>query len=337
LQRKKLVCLTVAAVFASTMSAFAASASAGTLTGAGSTLVAPLEAYWNQGWSSATGNSVTFSAVGSGTGITDISKSEVNFGASDAPMSTAQAAGCANCIQIPWALSATGIGYNIPGIRTLKLNGSVLAGIYLGTINNWDNPAIAHLNKGEHFPNLAITPVHRTDGSGDTYAFTNYLGHVSSSWAREVGPPGTSVSFKAGVGNSGNLGVTTTLQNTKGAIAYIAVSYLLAHGVHVAAVQNTAGKFEYPNLSNIEDAAKFPTTVPNGYSIVDPPKKAKTAYPISTFTYVIAPTNSSVGSLLQSFINYALTTGQQYGPRLDFAPMPKGILNAAKAAVGRIQ
>jgi phosphate transport system substrate-binding protein len=335
LQSKKLLCLTVAAVLASSASAFAASASAVTLTGAGSTLVAPLEAYWNQGWSAQTGNSVSYNAVGSGTGIKDISAGAVQFGASDAPMTTAQAAGCAHCLQIPWALSATGVGYNLPGVKTLKLSGPVLAGIYLKQITNWDAPQIARLNKGVRLPNLAITPVFRTDGSGDTYAFTNYLSHVNGTFASHVGY-GTSVQFPAGVGASGNLGVTSTLESTKGAIAYIAVSYLLAHGAHVAAVENAAGKFEYPNLGNIENAANFLTTVPNGYSIVDPPKRAKIAYPISTFTYVIVPTTSSVGSLLQSFISYDLTTGQKYGPSLDFAPLPKGVLATAKSDVNKI-
>jgi phosphate transport system substrate-binding protein len=335
LQSKKLLCLTVAAVLASSMSAFAASASAATLTGAGSTLVAPLEAYWNNGWNAATGNSVTYNPVGSGTGIKDISAGAVQFGASDAPMTTAQAAGCADCLQSPWALAATGIGYNIPGVKTLKLSGPVLADIYLGTITSWNNPAIAKLNKGVHLPNLKITPVYRTDGSGDTYAVTNYLSKVSSAFSSQIGV-GTAVQFKTGVGGSGNLGVQTALSNTSGAIAYIATSYLLAHGSHVAAIENAAGRFEYPNLSNIENAANTLQTVPNGYSIVDPPKKDKIAYPISTFTYVIAPTNSSVGSLLQSFITYALTAGQQYGPHLDFAPLPKGVLATAKADVKRI-
>jgi phosphate transport system substrate-binding protein len=333
--------MTVAAVCASFGGAFASAASAATLTGAGSTLVAPLESFWGNGWGGQTGNTVTYSAIGSGKGITAISGGQVDFGASDAPLNPTQAAGCANCIQIPWALSATGVGYNIAGVPNgkLRLTGTLLAEIYLGQITNWSNPAIKAVNPGVNLPNLTITPVFRSDGSGDTYAFTNYLRAVNSTWASRIGF-GTSVSFPSppGVGAAGNLGVTTTLQNTNGAIAYIAVSYLIAHGVNVAAIQNAAGKYEYPNLTNIEAAAKIVKSVPssNAISIVDPPRKAKTAYPISTFTYVIVPTTASQGSLLQSFINYALTTGQHFGRSLDFAPMPNVVLTAAKNSVGSI-
>jgi phosphate transport system substrate-binding protein len=336
----KLVGVTVAAVLATSMGALAAAASAATLAGAGSTLVYPLEQQWATGWQGQTGNTVSYSAVGSGTGISDIQSNQVQFGASDAPMTTSQAAGCNSCIQIPWALSATGVGFNLSGVKfprhkSLQLSGPVLADIYLGSITNWDDAAIKKLNKGVKLPNLKITPVFRTDGSGDTYAFTNYLSKVSSTFAHKVGT-GTLVSFPAGSGNKGNLGVTTTLENTNGAIAYVAVAYLIHHAA-VAAIENNDHKFEFPNLQQIENAANYLTAVPNGYSIVDPPKKAKIAYPISTFTYVIVPTTSSVGSLLQSFINYALSsTGQGDGTQLDFAPMPSKVLNAAKADVGKI-
>lgn len=335
MQRKKLVCLTAAAVFASAGSAFASSAEASQLTGAGSTLVAPLEQLWASGWQAQTGNTVQFSAIGSGKGITAISGNQVDFGASDAPMSSAQAAGCANCVTIPWALSATGIGYNLPGLGSkVRLSGPVLAGIYLGQITHWNDPRITRLNKGLHMPSTAITPVHRSDGSGDTYAFTNYLSHVSSTWASKVSF-GTAVQFITGPGASGNLGVTTTLQNTPGAIAYIATSYLLAHGVQVSAIQNAAGRFEYPNLKNIENAAQTVRSIPpnSGVSIVNPSRRAKIAYPISTFTYAIVHRSSSNVGLLKSFIGYALGTGQHLGRNLDFAPMPSGVLRAAKSAL----
>jgi phosphate transport system substrate-binding protein len=334
LQRKKLLCLGVAAVCASSASAFASTASAAQITGAGSTLVAPLEAIWATNWAGQTGNSVQFSAIGSGKGITAITQSQVDFGASDAPLNPTQAAACSGCVQIPWALSATGIGYNLPGVRKLHLSGPVLANIYLGSITRWNDPQIAALNKGVSLPATAITPIHRIDGSGDTYAFTNYLTHVSGTWASRVGL-GTSVQFPAGPGNSGNLGVQTTLSNTAGGIAYIATSYLLAHGDQVAAVRNAAGKYEYPNLVNIENAAHYVRSVPanNAISIVNPPKKAKIAYPISTFTYVIARPGNA---LVKSFITYALGGGQKLGRSLDFAPMPAGVLRAAKATLGRL-
>jgi phosphate transport system substrate-binding protein len=327
-----------AAAFATTAATAQAAAAPGTLAGAGSTLVAPLEAEWANAFDNATGNTVTYNPVGSGTGIKDISGGLVDFGASDAPLTPSQAASCANCIQIPWGLSATGVGFHINGIHKLQLTGSVLANIYMGHITNWDDPAIAKLNKGEHMPNLKITPVFRTDGSGDTYAFTNYLSHISGAWSHGVGTS-TSVSFPAGVGGAKNAGVTSILESTNGAVAYIAVSYLIAHSLPAAAVKNSAGKYEYPNLNNIENAARTVKHVPasNALSIVDPPKSAKIAYPISTFTYVIVPTTAKQGALLRQFISYCLGAGQKFGPALDFAGLPSVVKNAGEAAVGKIQ
>jgi phosphate transport system substrate-binding protein len=338
--RGKLLGLTAAAIAVCggtglTSSALAAS---GTLNGAGSTLVAPLEAEWASAFQNKTGNTVNYQAVGSGTGITDISQGLVDFGASDAPLNPTQAAGCHSCVQIPWALSATGVGYHIAGVgNKLKLTGSVLAKIYLGQITTWNNPAIKSLNKGVNLPNLKITPIFRSDGSGDTYAFTNYLSAVSPTWASKVNYA-TSVSFPAGVGQKGNSGVTAALEATNGGIAYIAVSYLIAHEIPAIAIKNNAGNYEYPNLHNIESAAQTVTHVPagNALHIVDPPKSAKIAYPISTFTYVIVPQGAKQAGLLKQFINYDLTTGQHFGAALDFAPIPKIVLTAAKQAVGSL-
>jgi phosphate transport system substrate-binding protein len=313
-----------------------AMASGLTLNGAGSTLVAPFEQEWAQGFDSRTGNTVNYSAVGSGTGITDISQRTVDFGASDAPLTSAQAQACNNCTQIPWALSATGVGYNVPGVgHKLRLTGSEIAGIYLGSITNWDSSAIKRSNPSLHLPNLKITPIYRSDGSGDTYAFTNYLTEVSKTWASKVNYA-TSVQFPTSdgaVSAKGNSGVAALLEQTKGGIAYIAVSYLISQRLNAAAVQNNAGNYEYPNLSNIESAASTVKRVPssNALHIVDPSKAAKIAYPISTFTYAIVPrTGNKQASLLKSFINYALTTGQHSGPSLDFAPLPKVVLDRDK-------
>jgi phosphate transport system substrate-binding protein len=339
-QRRKSLSAAVLAVAASTgfISTAAASAASVTLNGAGSTLVAPLEAEWASAFNSRTGNTVNYNPVGSGTGIAQISAGTVDFGASDAPLNPTQAAGCHSCIMIPWALSATGIGYNVPGAgRKLHLTGSLLAAIYQGHVSNWNDPKIARVNKGVHLPNLKITPVFRSDGSGDTYAFTNYLSHVSSAWNSAVGT-GTSVSFPAGASGKGNSGVTAVLQGTPGSVAYIAVSYLIAHQLPAVAIQNAAGKYEYPNLANIENAAATVKHVPasNALSIVDPPKSAKIAYPISTFTYVIAPTTAPQGAVLKSFVQYALGAGHSFGANLDFAPLPKVVVKADKAAANRL-
>jgi phosphate transport system substrate-binding protein len=335
-RRRNLIGLTAAALAISATTGLTTSAlAAGTLNGAGSTLVAPLEAEWASAFANKTGNTVNYQAVGSGTGITDITQRLVDFGASDAPLNPTQAAACNSCVQIPWALSATGVGFHIDGIgHKLDLTGSVLAKIYLNQITNWNDPAIKKVNKGVNLPNLKITPIFRSDGSGDTYAFTNYLSDVSGAFKSQVGFS-TSVSFPTGVGQKGNSGVTAALESTNGGIAYIAVSYLIAHSIPAVAIKNAAGKYEYPNLKNIESAAQTVKHVPgnNELHIVNPPKSAKIAYPVSTFTYAIVPHGAQQAGLLKQFVKYALTSGQHFGAALDFAPLPKIVRSAANSAV----
>lgn len=314
-----------------------AGASAAGITGAGSTLVAPLMANWISTFEIKEGIPVKYGAVGSGAGIAQITARTVDFGASDAPLTPEQATACNGCVQIPWALSATGLGFNIPGVKKLNLTGKIISGIYFGKITKWNDPKIKKINPKAKLPGLTITPVFRSDGSGDTYAFTNYLSKVSKAWKNEVGFA-TSVGFKAGVGAKGNSGVTSTVTKTPGAIGYISASYLIAAGLGAAAVQNNAGNYEFPNLSNIENAASVVKSLPasNAVSITNPPKKATTAYPISTFTYAIVPHNAPQKGFLQQFLNYAVTKGQKYGAALDFAPLPKVVLSAAKGAIASL-
>jgi phosphate transport system substrate-binding protein len=315
----------------------AASTANGSLVGAGSTLIAPLMANWSQDFESRYSIGVTYGAVGSGAGIAQIQARTVDFGASDAPLNPSQAAACNNCIQFPWALTATGIAFNIPGVSRLKLTGPILAAIYLGQITTWNDPRIQKINKGVPLPNLKITPIFRSDGSGDTYAFTDYLSRISSGWASQVGRS-TSVSFPAGVGGKGNPGVTALVSSTSGGLAYISASYIIAHGLAAAALQNAAGKYEYPNLKNIAAAAAEVKRVPanNELHIVNPPKKYKLAYPLSTFSYAIVPVGAPQKSLLSKFIYYAVTTGQQFGAALDFAAVPKVVVKATLASIKRL-
>jgi phosphate transport system substrate-binding protein len=324
-------------VAASLSTGLTAAASAASLTGAGSTLMTPLMAKWTADYQGLTGNSVTYGSVGSGAGITQITNRTVDFGASDAPLTAAQAAACNNCKEIPWALTATAIAINIPGIRKLNLSPGVLAAIYLGEIKNWNDPLIAKLNKGVTLPNLAITPVYRSDGSGDTYAFTDLLSQASSTWKRLVGNA-TSVSFPVGKGGAKNDGVTALVTSTPGALAYIAASYVIAHNLNAAALQNRAGKFAYPNLKNIAAAAAAFPKVPASEEmhIVYPPKKAKSAYPLSTYSYVIVPATPNQTALVQNFISYAIGRGQQLGATLDFAPLPKAVVKADQAAIASL-
>lgn len=306
------------------------------LKGAGSSLIAPLMGNWINGFEARTsgGIKVVYGSVGSGAGIAAITNRTVDFGASDAPLTPEQAAACNGCVQIPWALTATGLAFNIKGVKKLNLSGKVISGIYFGKITKWNDPKIKKLNPGVRLPGTPITPVFRSDGSGDTYAFTNYLSKVSKAWKNERGFS-TTVSWPAGVGGKGNVGVRSVVESTNGAIGYISASYIIAAGLRAAAVQNEAGNFEFPNLKNITNAAEMVKKVPpsNELHIVNPPKKFKTAYPISTFTYAIVPHGSPKKPELEQFVNYALTNGQVYGPALDFATLPKVVLNAAKSAV----
>ncbi len=326
---KRLICCAAVALGASAAIATTAAFAGGSLSGAGSTLVAPLEAEWAHAFQSSTGNSVSYAAVGSGTGISDISHSVVDFGASDAPMTTAQASGCSNCLQIPWALSATGIGYHINALKSgLHLTGPILAGIYLGQITNWDDPQITKINKGMKLPNLKITPVFRSDGSGDTFAFTHFLSQVNATWA-STKSFATTVNFTVGISGKGNSGVAADVTSTNGSIGYISGAYLIAQHISTAAIQNQAGNFEFPNINSIINAAQQVTSAslggvqtPAGLSVTNAPKKFKIAYPISTFTYVIAPKGGKNDALVKQFIMYALTTGRSMGIGADFAPLP---------------
>ena len=335
MNRIRLLGVAITAVFV--MATGVASASAAGLTGAGSSLVAPLMANWINGFEIKEGIPVKYGSVGSGAGIAQITARTVDFGASDAPLTAAQASACNSCVQIPWALTGVAIGYNVPGVKKLNLTGPILAGIYFGRITKWNDPKIKKINPGVKLPGQTITPVFRSDGSGDTYAFTNYLSKISPAWKSEVGYA-TSVGFKAGVGGKGNSGVTSTVTKTPGAIGYISASYLIAAGLRAAAIQNKAGNYELPNLKNIESAAAAVKKVPasNELNISNPPKKAKTAYPISTFTYAIIPHNAAQKGFLQQFLNYAITKGQAYGAALDFAPLPKVVSSAAKKAIASL-
>ena len=336
---KRLASVICATAFAgSVLGLGAASASAATLNGAGSTLVAPIEAEWAAAWGQATGNTANYNPVGSGSGYKDIAAGQVDFGASDAPLSVYNnSPACNSCVEIPWALTATGVSFHLSGINRLHLTGAVLAEIYLGQITNWSDPQIKHTNPGVNLPNLPITVFWRSDGSGDTFAFTRYLSDVSPAFASKVGSS-TTVSFPVGQGAKGNTGMASAVSGTNGAIAYIAVSYMINDGLPAIGIKNAAGRYAVPNLNAIRAAAAVVHSVPanNELTIVNPPKRAKNAYVISTFTYVIVPTNATQGTLLKSFIGYALGQGQGFGPRLDFVPLPSLVRAHAQGTLNGI-
>src|SRR4051794_11967404 len=219
-----------------------------TITGAGSTLGLPLVSKWESDYNEKAGVAVTYGGIGSGSGIDQITARSVDFGASDAPLTPDQETAGNGLLQIPWALSATGITYNVSGLSdNLKLDGQTVADIYLGNITTWNDPAIAKLNPGTDLPSTKITPVYRSDGSGDTYILTDYLSKVSPDWKSTVGV-GTEVKFPIGVGGKGNDGVSAVLSKTDGAIAYVGAAYAASNGFNQMAMENAAGNFEQPSL-----------------------------------------------------------------------------------------
>ncbi len=312
--------------------------SSGPLTGAGSTLVAPLMAKWQKGFNDETGGTVTYGSIGSGGGIEQITAKTVDFGASDAPLSADQQKAAPDVLMIPWALSATDPVYNIKGVSDgLKLDGPTLADIFLGKVKAWNDPAIQKLNSGTTLPSTKITPVYRSDGSGDTFIFSDYLSRVSPEWKSKVGT-GTEVKFPAGVGGKGNDGVSAVLSKTDGAIAYVGTAYAQSNEFNQAAMKNAAGNYEQPTLDTISAAAAAVKDVPsdNAISIVNPPASAKNGYPLSSYTWALVPSNSDKADSAKKFLTYAIGSGQQYAADLVFAKLPSQVLAADKATIAKI-
>jgi phosphate transport system substrate-binding protein len=306
--------------------------------GAGSTLVAPLVAQWSNDYAKKAGVTITYGAIGSGGGIAQITARTIDFGASDAPLTSDQASACKDCLQVPWALGATLVSYNLKGAPAkLKLSGPVLADIFLGKITQWNDPAIAKLNSGAMLPATAITPVYRSDGSGDTYAFTDFLSKVSPEWKSKEGVS-TQVSFPKGIGGKGNEGVAAVVGRQSGAIGYLGISYVFGNGLEYALIQNEAGNYPVPGTDTIAAAADSVSTIPadNAISITNPPASAPDAYPISTFTYAILPTTSSKAKTLREFVTYAIGPGQAFSEKLQFAPLPAKVVSAGKETLAKL-
>jgi phosphate transport system substrate-binding protein len=330
----------IAAVAGRTQSA-SAKPTAGSLVGTGATFPFPLISKWIPAVDNALGINITYTATGSGAGIAQITARTVDFGASDAPLSPDQLAACKGCVVIPWALAGMSIPYNVPGIGgRLRLSGPVLANIYLGNITSWNASAIKKLNPKLNLPNLKITPVYRSDGSGSTYAFTDYLSAVSTQWKSKVG--NTSVNFPAGTGARGSSGVAGIVKSTEGALTYVDAAYSIQNKFQFALIQNRAGRFTTPGVRGVTAAlCDVPKRVTNlsQLKIVDPPKKCgKRAYPISTFTYVIVPTSSGdKAQTLRQFIYWAVTQGQKFGPPLFFVPLPVPVQAFTYREIKKIQ
>jgi phosphate transport system substrate-binding protein len=336
LSKKTLALCAVLTAAVVTLFSVAGSASAkpqaGDLTGAGSTFVSKLVQAWIPKVDSQLDIKLTYGPIGSGGGITAITNRTVDFAASDAPMSPDQFAACKGCVQIPFAFSATSVAYRGDGLpNLLKLTGPVITNIFMGRIKKWNDPAIRKLNQGRTLPDLDITVIHRSDGSGTTYNFTDYLSSVSRAWKSGPGT-GLSVNWPTGVGARGSSGVSAALSQTQGGITYVDVAFSLVNHFKFAKVQNKAGVFQTPGLRGINAAGQSIKKVGvanTGLSVVNPAKKYKLAYPICTFVYMIVPRQTSKAPDVKKFLRWALTKGQADGPKLLFARIPKVVLNSS--------
>jgi phosphate transport system substrate-binding protein len=308
------------------------------LTGAGSTLVYPLISQWEPDYATKNGVTITYGAIGSGGGIDQITARAVDFGASDAPLSADQATACKGCLQIPWALAATVVTYNVKGVpNNLHLTGPVVADMFLGNITSWNDPRIKALNPGVSLPDTKVTPIYRSDGSGDSYVFSSYLSAVSPDFKSKVGAS-TQPPFSTGTGAGKNSGVAASVQSTDGAIAYVAMSYIAADGLNEALLRNAAGKYPAPTPDSIKAAADAVTQARADGSIplVNPPASAADAYPMSTYTYAIVPKSSPKAATLKAFLTYAIGDGQSFGPGLGFPALPSAVVSSDMTEIASI-
>jgi phosphate transport system substrate-binding protein len=308
-----------------------------TLQGAGATFPAPLYQSWFQTYDGLYPNvQIDYQANGSGAGITAITQGTVDFGASDAPMKDTEIAALPagkNLFHFPTALGAVVATYNLPDVPKLQLDGATLAGIFLGKITKWNDPAIAASNAGVTLPDAAILVVHRSDGSGTTNAFTTYLDKVDPTW--HAGPgAGKEVKWPTGVGASGNDGVATGVKQTVGAIGYVDLSVAISTKLTSAYVKNADGNYVPGSTDGVTAAAeavkdKFPADFRQGPIING---AGPTTYPIASYTYVLVykdQTDATKGQALVSFIYWALTDGQAAETALGYAPLPGEIAQKA--------
>jgi phosphate transport system substrate-binding protein len=314
----------------------------GQLQGAGATFPEP---YYTRAFYAYTQKypsvTVNYQPIGSGGGIQQFTKGTVDFGASDVPMTDAEvtaAGGPDTLVQLPTIIGVVAISYNLSGVDKLQLDGTTLASIYLGTVKKWNDPAIKALNSGVNLPSTDITVVHRSDGSGTSYGFTDYLTKVSPDWQSKVGK-GKSVSWPAGVGANGNAGVGQQVKSTDGAIGYVELAYVIQSKLQYAYLKNKSGKYLQASLEGATAAAASLTGVsPTNFSITN--ADGANAYPIASYSWVILRTNqtdATKGRALTYLWKWVTADGQQYGKELEFASLPTEAKDFAQAQLKKVQ
>jgi len=318
-------------------------ASAQSLNGAGATFPNPIYQKWFSEYSAAhSGVQINYQSLGSGAGIRQVIAGTVDFGASDGPMSDEQLGQCkVKVLHIPTVLGAVVPAYNIPGVKQeLKFTPELLAGIFMGKIGSWNDPAIAKVNPGVEFPNMPIVVVHRSDGSGTTYIFTDYLSKVSPEWNSLVGK-NTSVKWPVGLGGKGNEGVAGTIRQIEGSIGYVELIYAAQNKIPYGVVRNKSGNFVKASLeSTTAAAAAAAGKMPADYRVSITNPDGKDAYPIASFTWLLIPQKSkdaSKGKVLHDFLEWMLKDGQGETVSLTYAPLPKEVVAKVQTTIKTIQ
>ncbi len=312
------------------IAAFVVPAAAQDLTGAGATFPNPIYSKCFSDYATKTGVKINYQPIGSGGGIRQLSEQTVDFGATDAPMSDdelGKAKGGA-VMHIPTVLGAVVVTYNVPEIaKTLRLDGVTLANVFLGKITKWNDPRIAALNKGMWLPGTDILVVHRSDGSGTSYVFTDYLSSVSADWAAKPGK-GKEVQWPVGLGGKGNDGVAGQVRQIPGSIGYVELAYAKQNKLSYADMKNASGAFVTPTIEAVTAAAAGAVAklAPNTDYRVSIVNAAGTgAYPISSFTWLLVyrqQSDAAKGKQLLDFVRWALTEGEKSAATLDYAPIP---------------
>ncbi|HYW38424.1 MAG TPA: phosphate ABC transporter substrate-binding protein PstS [Terriglobales bacterium] len=312
-----------------------------TLNGAGATFPYPMYSKWFSEYNKLHPDvQINYQSIGSGGGIRQVLNGTVDFGASDGPMSDEQLAQSkTKILHIPTVMGAVVPAYNVPGMSgEVKFTPEALAGIFLGKIQNWNDPAITKVNPGVNFPNQPIIVIYRSDGSGTTFIFTDYLSKISKDWSNGVGK-GTSVKWQIGMGGKGNEGVAGQVRQLQGSIGYVELIYAVENKITYGSVRNAAGNFVKASLDGVTEAAASAKAMPADFrvSITDAP--GKTAYPISSFTWLLIPVQAKdpkKGKIIADFLDWMVTDGQKMTNQLSYAPLPPNVVEKVKAAIKQI-
>jgi phosphate transport system substrate-binding protein len=312
-----------------------------TIDGAGATFPYPIYSKWFDEYQKAHPDvRINYQSIGSGGGIKQLTAQTVFFGASDGPMKDAQLQAAPGAIlHFPTVLGGVVPVYNVAGvIQPLRFSGAVLADIYLGKITKWNDAAIANLNPGVKLPADDIAVVHRSDGSGTTYIFCDFLSKVSPDYKSKVGVA-TSVNWPAGVGAKGNEGVSGLVRQTPGAIGYVELIYALQNKMSYGSVRNKAGQFVTASLDSVTAAATG-AAIPEDFRVSITNADGAAAYPIASFTWLLLyehPKDAARGKAMVDFLEWALTDGQKFAPSLGYAPLPQAVVAKEMQALGKIQ